>query len=99
MDDLAVTPSLSSSIALAKKLMPTQLKDRPPVVAEFADERIRGGPIRSIVDRYSGSLGGEQPYDCGADSAVAPVARTRLPAKPHVDVTALPLFALCLLCM
>jgi hypothetical protein len=23
----------------------------PPVVAEFADERIGGGPIRSIVDR------------------------------------------------
>jgi hypothetical protein len=41
------------------------------VVAEFADERIGGGPIGAIVDRDCGSLGGEPPHDRGADSAAA----------------------------
>jgi len=41
----------------------------PPVFAEFADERVGGGPIGSIVDRDGGSLGGEAPRDRGADSA------------------------------
>jgi hypothetical protein len=30
----------------------------PPVVAEYADERIGGGPIRSIVDRDGDDLAG-----------------------------------------
>jgi hypothetical protein len=40
-------------------------------VAEFADERVGGGAIGSVVDRDGGSLGGEAPHDRGADSAAA----------------------------
>lgn len=43
----------------------------PVQVAEFADERIGGGPIGAIVDRDCGSLGGEPSHDRGADSAAA----------------------------
>jgi hypothetical protein len=42
-----------------------------PAVAEFADERVGGCPIGSIVDRDRGSLGGQPPHDRGADSAAA----------------------------
>jgi hypothetical protein len=43
----------------------------PVHVAEFADDRIGGGPIGAIVDRDCGSLGGEPSHDRGADSAAA----------------------------
>jgi hypothetical protein len=43
----------------------------PPVVAQFADERLGTGPIGVIVDRDRGPLRGKPPYDRGADSAAA----------------------------